>query len=145
MPGFKQFQQNLGRRGRQVEKGVEQVIRAVAREVDAAVVQSTPVDTGHARSNWIVQLNSAATEEISNVDQSGKVSSFERSGLGAISRGEQVIGRFNVQRDMSIHISNNVPYIEQLNAGSSTQAPAGFVQQAIANGVFIVRRSRLFT
>ncbi len=31
-----------------------------------------------------------------------------------------------------LFLSNNVPYISRLNDGSSGQAPAGFVQAAIA-------------
>jgi formaldehyde-activating enzyme involved in methanogenesis len=32
-------------------------------------------------------------------------------------------------------VSNNVPYINRLNEGHSAQAPAGFVQQAVAKAV----------
>jgi len=38
-------------------------------------------------------------------------------------------------RAESVHISNDAPYIGRLNAGSSSQAPAGFVQRAIADGI----------
>jgi hypothetical protein len=34
-----------------------------------------------------------------------------------------------------VHVSNAVPYVQSLNDGHSQQAPAGFVQAAIAKAV----------
>lgn len=137
MANFKQFIANMNKRGRQLEEGVERIVKAAALEVDAAVVQGTPVDTGRARSNWIVQINAAAPGEVSS-------GSFDRSGQGAISQGQGAIAGFKVRKDRSIHITNNVPYIGQLNDGSSAQAPANFVQAAVAAGAAAVRSSRIF-
>ena len=137
MANFTQFIRNIQRRGGQVEDGVDRIVKAAALEIDAAVVQATPVDTGRARSNWIVQINRAATGQVTS-------SSFDRSGQGAITQGMGVIRSFNVRNDSSIHITNNTPYIGDLNNGTSAQAPANFVQQAVSNGAAAVRGSRLF-
>ena len=138
MPNFKQFIANLDKRGQELEDNVGKAVRAVALEIDSAVVQSTPVDTGRARSNWIVQINSSATGEVSS-------GSIDRSGQGALSRGRSTIAGFKAGKDRSIHITNNVPYIGDLNNGTSAQAPANFVQAAVEAGATAVRNSRIFT
>ena len=137
MADFRIFIRNMRRRANQVEEGVEKVVKAAALEVDAAVVQATPVDTGRARSNWIVRLNSPATGEVGE-------GSIDRGGQSAITQGISAIGGYSIRRDRSINISNNVSYIGDLNNGSSAQAPANFVGQAVQNGATAVRSSRLF-
>jgi hypothetical protein len=42
-----------------------------------------------------------------------------------------------------IHITNNAPYIRQLNDGSSKQAPAGFVERAILIGRKVAENSKV--
>jgi hypothetical protein len=38
-----------------------------------------------------------------------------------------------------IHLNNNLPYIIPLNQGWSTQAPAGFIDMAILDGLAAIR------
>lgn len=57
----------------------------------------------------------------------------------AIDRGLAVIDRYNVERNSSIHITNNLPYIGALNDGHSKQAPAGFVRTAVMEGLAAMR------
>jgi hypothetical protein len=43
----------------------------------------------------------------------------------------------------SIFIANNLPYIVPLNNGHSQQAPMGFIQTAILNGIAAVKNATL--
>lgn len=96
----------------------------VALTVDQTVVSSTPVDTGRARGNWQVSLGFPVVEEQDLVDKAGTVT---------IAAGAAVIR--SRQSGQTIFISNNVPYIGRLNQGSSSQAPANFVEMAVMDGI----------
>ena len=47
------------------------------------------------------------------------------------------------QKRQTVYISNNVAYIGRLNAGSSAQAPAGFVEEAVSTGVSAIQGARV--
>jgi hypothetical protein len=96
---------------------LEKTVRAVAFVVDAELVRATPVDTGRARSNWIPSLNSPDVRLV-DPNQKPDISPVIKS----------------YKLDDTILISNNLPYIKNLNNGSSQQAPAGFVDKALAKG-----------
>ena len=99
------------------EKKVERTVRAVKLELFRSVILDTPVDTGRARGNWQATLNSPATEEIENESMSVAL-----AGVAAN------LGKIN---DVSF-LANNLPYIEELEDGSSKQAPAGMVRRNMA-------------
>lgn len=99
------------------EKKLERTVRAVKLELFRSVILDTPVDTGRARGNWQATLNSPATEEIENESMSVAL-----AGVAAN------LGKVN---DVSF-LANNLPYIEELEDGSSKQAPAGMVRRNMA-------------
>jgi hypothetical protein len=109
----------------------------VAIAVDQTVVLATPVDTGRARSNWLVQLDSPTNDTV------------EPAGVGeaatqpSIDAAKATIKTYDCRANTAIHITNNLPYIEPLNNGHSAQAPAGYVEQAIQAGVEAVRNIRV--
>jgi hypothetical protein len=106
-----------------VEANANQKKRAIALAVDQAVVMGTPVDTGRARANWQAGLNSPVGGETAQTDKGGASTIARNAGvIGASGPGE------------AIHLTNNVPYIGELNRGSSKQAPAGFVETAVQQG-----------
>ena len=110
------------------EKAVNKAARRVALNVTAELRKDTPVDTGWAKANWIPQVGSPFT----GVD-GARV-------RGAISTSAQAAGTaqaaaFDIKKDTVIFITNNVPYIKKLNAGTSQQAPALFIESAVANAV----------
>ncbi len=93
------------------------------------------MDTGRARSNWQVNLDGPAT---------GVVEPLDRSGQTAMDRGQVVVSSYRGGgKNDSIHITNNLPYIERLNEGHSAQAPTGFVELAVAAGVSAVKGAKL--
>lgn len=99
-------------------------VRRVAMGILMGVSQETPVDTGNARANWHVQTGSASSDVD---DYTGDASGAAQA---SISRGVPVIAGYDKQ-DKSIHITNNLPYIERLNNGYSAQAPRYFVETII--------------
>lgn len=124
-----------------VQENSDQLTRKVALAVDAAVVMATPVDTGRARSNWQVELNSTP----SNV-RDAYVPGTEQSTSGAnasqaIEQGKTVIGGYKTG-DV-IHITNNLPYIGKLNEGYSAQAGSHFVEKAVHIGIQAVKNVKL--
>lgn len=96
---------------------VEDEIVRVTTNVQAKLIEATPVDTSFARSNWTPSV-------------------------GAPAEGTVPIGRNLVAAAIkyrlefgSAFLTNNAKYIQRLNNGSSTQAPSGFVEQSIARGI----------
>lgn len=111
------------------EEFLDKVVKKIVLEVVNALIASpsaggTPVDTGWASSNWIPHVGTpvlrpaGSPTNVSDAAQQAGIASV----LGYRSSGP-------------VFVSNNVPYILRLNEGSSRQAPAGFVQAAIAKAV----------
>lgn len=125
-------------RGNNLARGADRLVRKVALAADQVVVVGTPVDTGRARSNWIAQVGGPAT---------GVISAYapgEASTQAAISQASGVIaGYVGGPTSPAIHITNNLPYIQKLNDGYSAQAPAGFVETALATAVTAIAGARL--
>jgi len=109
-------------------EAVNKAARRVALNVTAELQKTTPVDTGWARANWIPQLG----VPFSGVDGTRTRGAISTS---AQSAGTAQAASFDIKKDTVVFITNNVPYIKKLNAGSSQQAPAMFVETAVAVAV----------
>ena len=106
----------------------------------------TPVDTGRARSNWIVQVGSAPSGVIEAYAEGSRLGRDESSNAAAaLAQGEAAIANYVGGRGQAIHITNNVPYIGRLNEGYSAQAPEYFVETAVMEAVRVVTRGRLIS
>ena len=124
------------------EKNLNRVVRRTALAVDQTVVLGTPVNTGRARSNWLVALGVSRKEEIEPYAPGERLGIGEGANAqGALAQGAGVIGIRRSGQD--VFISNSVSYIEDLNSGSSQQAPANFVEQAVQAGVNVVQGARV--
>jgi hypothetical protein len=140
------FRRRMAILARRVDAGTERLIRRVALVADQALVFSTPVDTGRARSNWIVSIDQPASATV------GPYSPGQGLGVGetanaqaALNQAAAQIDRFRLGANRSIFISNNLPYIERLNDGHSAQAPAGFVESAVQAAARTVQGARILT
>ena len=91
----------------------------------------TPVDTGFATNNWIFSVG-APNRELVPLEQPG-----DQVGLQQIVRWQFIQG--------PAYITNNASYIGSLNAGSSQQAPAMFVEMAIDREIDVATRRRTLT
>ncbi len=88
----------------------------LAFDILAGVVEETPVLTGRARGNWQVSLGSPIESALEIMDQNGEITK---------AKGNAIIEKmkpFGV-----VYITNNLPYIEFLEEGTSDKAPDGMV------------------
>lgn len=109
-----------------LKKFTERKIKELTLAITANLIEDTPLDTGWARNNWVPRIG-APPEGVAGSRDS--VSGVAQS-LGQAS----VASGYKVEAG-PVFISNNVPYISALNDGHSKQAPAGYIQRAIAKGV----------
>lgn len=120
-----------------IDRNGPQIVRKVGLAIHQAVVLATPVDTGRARANWVVQLGSPYRQTIAPFVPGEKGSTGGANAQAAINQGQAALA--DVKSGDQIFISNNLPYITRLNQGWSAQAPAAFVEQAVNAGVQAVR------
>lgn len=119
----------LNRVVRRLNLGIGLVVATVGSSIGAAIVVGppgigTPVKTGFARGNWRPALNAPPEAPITFLDPTGTATVAKIAAVAARYRPGDIL-----------FIVNNADYIEKLNSGSSPQAPAGFVQIAVAAGV----------
>lgn len=109
------------------------VTQKVTLDVTANLIETTPRDTSWAASNWIPAIGQPISGPGGSPDRATRaalVPSAEAKQGSAIAS----ITGYQIAQG-SVFISNNVGYIEDLNSGSSKQAPAAFVQGAIDKAV----------
>lgn len=141
MPSLSEFSRRITLRGQKVAEGADALTRRVALAADQAVVMGTPVDTGRARSNWIAQIGSAP-DTVIDAYAPGSLGDTEADNTqAALDQAEAVIR--NYKGGEEIHITNNLPYIQRLNDGWSSQAPANFVEQAVLEALQVVYFGRV--
>lgn len=106
------------------------LIQRLALNCNANLIEDTPIDTGWARANWVLQIGTPFD---------GTAGTRAQAEAGQIDQSAQKIGEAKIAIGYKlgpvIYNSNNVPYINELNDGSSAQAPAAFVQAAIFRAV----------
>ena len=105
-----------------LEDEINKQARADTLKILKGVVYGTPVDKGRAKGNWQTSVSAPITTETELLDPSGST---------AISKAAAVVASAKAVKYPTFWISNNLPYIEELNKGSSKQAPAMFVETVI--------------
>ena len=118
MADLKQFNVQLDRFIEKVRLAPALVAKRTAFELFGRIVRKTPVDTGRARGSWTISVNQA-----------------DRSVLPPAPPGQVYppppIGALDVRINEQIVISNNLPYILELENGHSQQAPVGMAAVSI--------------
>lgn len=104
----------IAKMNRVTEKGAI----GLALDIHGGLTEDTPVDTGWARANWIPSVGTPAPQAAGAPGQPD---------TGAVTQGIAEVSRWKIS-DGPIYLTNNVPYIQRLNAGGSNQAPAGFIE-----------------
>ncbi len=138
---LKGFERRMGVLGNTVGDNAHKLLRKVGLAVDGSVVIATPVDTGRARSNWIVNSGSAATDTREPYSPGKEGSTGGPNAQAAIDQGKATIAAHPKGADL--HITNNLAYIGKLNDGSSAQAPPLFVEKAVQAGVNTIRAANI--
>lgn len=114
-----------------VEKSLEKAVRTVSLQAYTNIVINTPVGNpelwqseappgyvgGRARANWNIDIN---TVDLSVTDSTAEPETAKALNVTA-----------KYKLGATIYISNNLPYIQRLNEGWSSQAPANFVDKGI--------------
>lgn len=108
--------------GRQLRREVSTTVRTVMLLARRNVAAATPVDTGHAMSNWVLSVGKPYT---------GVCGSRQDVDFSAQNDGDLALSDYDVGRDGAVYLRNNVHYVTYLDDGSSQQAEAGFVAEAI--------------
>lgn len=143
MARAKQFSQNMAKRGKTIEQRQHERVNKLALSIVLNLLQSTPVDTSQAISNWILSLGSPVDEQIGPYAP-GQFGSTRQLSIGA-AYNVAMAGVSDRRPQQTIYIQNSLPYITSLNDGSSTQAPAGFFQQSVMNAVRSARGFKVLT
>lgn len=116
------FGKHIQGRAAKLEDETARLLKETVLAVVTDLAQSTPIKTGQAQANWLTNIGAPFPYYMANEDANNAAQDsidFARRAL------------VGVKFDSEIHITNNLPYISQLNAGSSKQAPALFVQAAV--------------
>lgn len=119
-----------------VGKNAALIVKEVARKVSETVIDKTPVDTGAAISNWQAAVGGPATGTLSAYAPGSKGNTRSANTSAAKAQNAAVIAASGPGAE--IHITNNAPHIGKLNDGGSLQAPAGFVEDAVLEGLLAV-------
>jgi hypothetical protein len=104
----------------------EKVVKKITLDVTANLIDTTPVDVGWARANWVPAIGQPVVQPVATPESVSTAA--QQAGIVSVATSYR-LDRGNV------FVSNNVRYITRLNEGSSKQAPAGFVQNAITKAV----------
>ena len=110
----------------------EGFVRDLAAAIHADIVVGTPVKTGRAMGSWAASLVDPASlliqEGLGTPDRSANAA---EASARAVRTGQAVIRRFKLAGNRIIIIANPVPYMQDLEVGSSRQAPHGVAARAI--------------
>ena len=115
---------------RGLDRFSERAIVKITLDLTANLIETTPVDVGWARANWVPSIGSPVVKDLSEAERNVQSAAAEQSAGTA-----SVLGY--LLRRGRVFISNNVEYILALNDGHSAQAPPGFVQRAIRKAVTV--------
>lgn len=105
--------------------------RRVALEIHSELATFTPVDTGQAISNWQMSVGTPRNTTLPPYVPGVKGSTDNQNIRAAIAQGRAATSGVIAP---VIHIVNNANHIGALNNGHSKQAPAQFIERAIAYG-----------
>lgn len=115
---------------RKLENEVATFLGDAVVEVVTDVSRETPIKTGQAQSNWLTAIGRKFSYYIAN-------EGMNNAWYDSVDWANRVVR--TVRYNDVIHITNNVPYIVLLNRGSSTQAPALFVEMAVLRASYRLR------
>ena len=123
-----------------IQKIPEKVVRGTVIGMFSRIVKRSPVDTGRFRGNWQISIDAPARGQLSTVEK-GKVEPNPSSNPSGSSTATE--GAFKVQKApfprSAYFITNNLPYSEKLEFGSSEQAPNGLVRITVAEFERVIR------
>lgn len=117
-------------------------VKKIVIDIFSRVIMRTPVDTGRARANWVVGLNSPSSAPSSRLDTDpGPVTPDGVGRSKAKSRMIMKVKTANPENTKSYILTNNVVYAIRLEYGwSRRQAPSGMVRITLREFNRVVQR-----
>lgn len=112
----------------------EKTMIALVLNLTDTLVTVTPKDTGFASQNWIPGISPFEVDLTDINKREQKIELTPQISEIRNTRLLNLLGGYKLSQG-SIYIVNNVPYIIDLNDGSSRKAPAAFVQSAIESTI----------
>ena len=132
---FKDMPKVMNRAANATDASVQFFMRRAATAIGNKLVETTRVDTGLARSNWVGTLDVPFDGVIPPYAPGNKLGIGEAANfLGAIRQQQTAIRGYRIRVHKSIHITNNVRYIQYLNNGSPTTSADMMFEKAIQAG-----------
>lgn len=110
----------------ELEKSLNEELRQLAVDIITSLAIITPKLTGLATGNWQASINKPVSSVTSRLDLTGATVTAEES---------VVIDSAEKYKYPVIYISNLLDYIEDLNEGTSQQAPRKFINTAIEDAM----------
>lgn len=104
----------------------ETFFRRVAIDACSRVIMKTPVDTGRARANWVISIDTPASGG-GTADGSGETKSVTQNGVGQSGAKDRAIADITAAGALSGHVlwlTNTVPYGRVLEYGTYPYPPA---------------------
>ena len=126
------FAEDIAKFAAKCNGNADLVVRKVVLDIGRSLVEKTPVGNpdlwqnpdnkpegyvgGHARANWSHSIGALVNQEFKEIDATGGASI------------DRIISSVPVKAAGEVHyIQNSLPYMQALEDGHSTQAPAGIV------------------
>ena len=134
------FGARMVRREKQLTDTALRTTKGALRAVLHTLVWTTRVDTGRARSNWIVTKNKPSSRQITNFPAGKKGSTGEACAQLAIARGNVTIRTMTLKNPGAWFV-NNVPYIKIINYKYGDM----MLERAITAGNTYLRTTRIFS
>lgn len=140
MSSFRDAAKSMRLTAEAVATNATQAVKEVSSTVGFSVVYATPVDTSRARMNWQGSVDVPkegvllpAPLQPSNPSEGLQVALESIRGAAASYNGQK----------SGVWIVNNLDYIQALNNGSSSQAPANFVALSVQAGAEAVKKIKV--
>lgn len=121
---------NMAKKSEKILTAADNLVGHLAQAILEAIVVDTPIDTGRAKSNWIVKVGRASGDTREAFVPGKKGSTRAENVIATLEMGSQALAAY--KHGSTVHITNNLDYINDLNDGTiSRQAPPDYVQKAI--------------
>jgi hypothetical protein len=118
---------------------MDDVVKKINFDLFSRVIMRTPVDTGRARGNWQAGINRMPQGLVDREDPKGGVNG---NGTGrSTARAEVQRVTLSMKAGDTGVLVNHLPYIVELEQGSSRQAPAGMVIASVTDFPNVVERA----
>lgn len=142
MQGDKSFS-SLGSRidkiNKKLQKSFEQLVKVAALSALRTAAETTPVDTGNARTNWNVSVGSSYTSKVDQLPSGVRVKAKDATKM-VLSKGQPKIKSFRLRHGL-VWITNSVGYIKGLDTGNVSKKGGNMSAKAVVAAIKAVKKT----